>query len=59
MVLLHTLSTGGITYFEEAKEIFGLDKDDKILGFFHIGMPKSDIPDGKRKPIEAKVKWIS
>jgi nitroreductase len=32
------LSTGGVTYFEEAKEIFGLGKDDKLLGFFHIGM---------------------
>ncbi len=51
------LSTGGVTYFEETKEIFGLGKEDKILGFFHVGMPKSDVPDGKRKPVEAKVKW--
>ena len=28
------LSTGGITYFEEAKEFFGLEKEDKLLGFF-------------------------
>jgi nitroreductase len=53
------LSTGGITYFEEAKEIFGLGKEDKILGFFHIGMAKGDIPDGKRRPVGEKVKWIS
>lgn len=52
------LSTGGITYFEEAKEIFGLGKDDKLLGFFHLGIAKSDIPGGKRKPIEEKVKWV-
>src|SRR5690606_21047 len=28
------LSTGGITYFEEAKEFFGLGANDKLLGFF-------------------------
>lgn len=53
------LSTGGITYFEEAKEFFGLSKDDKLLGFFHVGMTASAPPDGRRKPLEEKVKWVS
>lgn len=52
------LSTGGITYFEEAKEIFGLEKEDKLIGFFHIGIPKTNLPEGRRKPIDEKVKWI-
>jgi nitroreductase len=52
------LSTGGVTYFEEAKEFFGLGADDKLLGFFHIGMPNREMPKGKRRPIEEKVKWI-
>lgn len=52
------LSTGGITYFEEAKAFFGLDEEDKLLGFFHIGMSKIDMPKGKRKSIEEKIKWI-
>ena len=52
------LSTGGITYFDEAKDFFGLGKDDKLLGFFHVGMPKQEIPDSKRKPIDDKVKWV-
>jgi nitroreductase len=52
------LSTGGVTYFEEAKEFFGLGADDKLLGFFHIGMPNREMPKGKRGPIEEKVKWI-
>lgn len=52
------LSTGGITYFEEAKAAFGLEENDKLLGFFHLGMPKGPVPDGKRKPIEQKVQWI-
>jgi nitroreductase len=52
------LSTGGITYFEEAKSFFGLEADDRLLGFFHVGVPKMAMPEGKRKPIEDKVKWI-
>jgi nitroreductase len=52
------LSTGGITYFEEAKSFFGLEADDKLLGFFHVGISKMAIPEGKRKPIEDKVRWI-
>lgn len=52
------LSTGGITYFEEAKEFFGLGSSDKLLGFFHLGISKTALPEGKRKPIEEKVNWI-
>jgi nitroreductase len=52
------LSSGGITYFEAAKELFGLEKDDKLLGFLHIGIPKGPVPDSKRKPIEEKVTWV-
>jgi nitroreductase len=52
------LSTGGITYFEEAKTFFGLEAEDSLLGFFHVGVPKRDLPKGKRKPVEEKFKWI-
>lgn len=52
------LSTGGITNFEEAKSFFGLNNEDKLCGFLHIGMPKGAVPDGRRKPIADKVKWV-
>lgn len=52
------LSTGGITFFEEAKPFFDLGPDDKLLGFMHVGMPKGPLPPGKRTPIGEKVKWI-
>ena len=52
------LGTGGITYFEEAKEFFDLGPDDKLLGFLHVGVPSREVPDGKRRPITEKVKWI-
>jgi nitroreductase len=53
------LSTGGITYFDDAKEFFGLTKEDKLLGFFHLGMIKSTPPEGRRKPVEEKTKWVT
>src|SRR5688572_555616 len=53
------LSTGGITYFEEAKTFFGLEGEDRLLGFFHVGVRKRDVPKGRRKPVEEKFKWIS
>jgi nitroreductase len=52
------ISTGGITFFEEAKPFFDLGADDKLLGFLHIGMPKGELIAGRRKSIEEKVKWV-
>ena len=51
--------TGGITYFEEAKPFFGLGPNDKLMGFFYVGMTNSRWPQGRRKPIEDKVAWVS
>jgi nitroreductase len=53
------LSTGGVTYFDEAKEFFGWGKEDRLIGFLNLGVINSQPTAGKRKPIEEKVKWIS
>jgi len=53
------LSTGGVTYFEAAKEIFGLEEEDKLIGFLHIGIPKTALPEGRRKPVNEKIKWVT
>ena len=53
------LSTGGVTNFEEAKIFFGLGKEDKLLGFLNIGMPKVTLPEGRRKSINEKVRWVN
>lgn len=52
--------TGGITYFEEAKEFFGLSGDDRFMGFFFIGKLRIDKwPAGIRKPYEEFVNWVN
>ena len=52
------LSTGGVTYFPEAKTAFGLSNEDKIIGFLHVGVPKHNNQISRRSSIEAKVKWV-
>ena len=53
------LSTGGVTYFEEAKAAFGLEPEDRLIGFFHMGIPKRNYAPGKRKPLEEVTAWVS
>lgn len=52
------LSTGGITYFPEAKPLFDLGEDDLLIGFIHVGKPKSSISGGKRKPLAEISNWV-
>lgn len=53
-------TTGGFQFYDEAKYFFGLEQEDKLLGFLFIGIPKKDLkaPKGFRKPIEDKVQWV-
>lgn len=51
--------TGGPTFWEEAREDFGLEGEDMLMGFFYIAKPATDNwPVGKREPIAEKVRWI-
>lgn len=52
------LSTGGITYFDGAAEPFGFGEDDKLIGFLHVGIPKSPPRDSKRTPVAEKARWV-
>jgi nitroreductase len=50
--------SGGITYREEAKDFFGLDPQDKLLGFFYLGYPEKAPKAGTRGDIKDKVVWV-
>jgi nitroreductase len=52
-------STGGITYFEDAKAFFNLEQEDKLMGFFHLGIPKRSYPESRRKPVEQVSHWVT
>lgn len=51
-------TTGGVTYNPKAKPFFGLEEDDKLMGFFYIGHVAVPSPEKARKPVEEKVEWI-
>ena len=51
-------STGGITYYEEARSFFGLGDRDKLLGFLFIGIPKQNSVVSGRNPVNEKVTWV-
>jgi nitroreductase len=51
-------TTGGVTFFEEAKPFYGLRPEDKLLGSFYVGTIKTPSPPGKRIPVEQKSRWI-
>jgi len=51
-------STGGITFIEEAKELFHLGEEDKLMGFFYLGYIKVPSPSVKRNPVEGKIIWV-
>jgi nitroreductase len=53
------LSTGGITYFQEAKEVFELSENDRLIGFLHVGIPKQIPLSGKRIPGKELTVWVA
>lgn len=53
------LSTGGITYFDEAKELFGLEAADRLIGFFHLGIPQRVSAPSSRKPVDEVSTWVT
>lgn len=50
--------SGGITYTQQALPFFDLEPQDQLLGFLYLGIPLSDWPEGHRKPIAEKIRWV-
>lgn len=53
------LSTGGVTYIDEAKAYFHLEPEDKLIGFFYIGKIKDAPKEMLRTPVDEKITFIS
>ena len=52
-------TTGGITYMDNAKSFFGLNSEDKLLGFFYLGYVAIPAVPSTRKPLSEKVVWVN
>ena len=51
-------STGGTTYDLEARDFFGLNENDRLMGFVMVGVPDKQPKEGRRGPIDEKVRWV-
>lgn len=51
--------TGGITYMEAGKEWLGLNREDRLMGFFYLGYIQ--IPSTARTPgpMSEKTRWVT
>ena len=52
-------NTGGATYSDETKAFLGLEENESCLGFFYLGYPSVNRPEGRRNTgIEEKIQWM-
>ncbi len=52
-------STGELAFRPETRELFGLEKGDRSLGFFYIGVAASEANKGRRlSSIHDKLRWV-
>lgn len=51
-------TTGGVTYYERARQWFGLEEQDKLLGFFYIGAVAIPSTGATRASLDEKVTWV-
>lgn len=50
--------TGEPAYHRKMKEAFGLQGEERLVGFVYVGYPDMSPPEGKRTPAAAKTVWL-
>ena len=55
------LSTGNIAYTREIHNFLGLSENERVIGFFQLGVPAAGVKEKQRKrtPASEKTTWIS
>jgi nitroreductase len=51
-------STGGPTFDPAARQFFGLDEGDRLMGFFYLGYVRVPSVTGARRPVQEKTIWV-
>jgi nitroreductase len=51
-------STGGPTFDPGAREFFGLEEGDRLMGFFYLGYIRVPSVAGTRRPVMEKTTWV-
>jgi nitroreductase len=51
-------TSGAVVMHEEVARAIGFAPDIKLYGFLYVGRPAVKWPDGQRKPLTAKTRWV-
>ena len=52
-------SSGTITYLPQTRQAMGLGENDKVLGFYYLGLTDDPWPQGRRfSDIDEKTEWV-
>jgi|HigsolmetaAR202D_1030399.scaffolds.fasta_scaffold17051_2 nitroreductase len=51
-------TSGAVVLHPHVAQVVGLQAPAKLLGFLYVGRPMVEWPQGVRRPIEEKVRWI-
>ncbi|HEY4208775.1 MAG TPA: nitroreductase [Puia sp.] len=51
-------TTGGVTFDPAAREFFGLENGDRLMGFFYLGYVRVPSVAGTRGPVSEKTIWV-
>lgn len=52
-------TSGKVVIHPHVAKVAGLEEPARLLGFLYVGMPKREWPQGIRRPIAQKVRWIT
>jgi nitroreductase len=51
-------TSGACAVHPHVAEAVGFAPDTRLLGFFYVGLPAVPWPEGKRRPLAPKVRWV-
>src|SRR5690606_38959868 len=51
-------TSGAVTVHDHVAKFVGLDASARLLGFITLGKPANQWPQGKRNPIQNKIRWV-
>ncbi len=51
-------TSGAVVMHDEVARAIGFAPDIKLYGFLYVGLPAVAWPDGQRKPLTEKVRWV-
>jgi nitroreductase len=52
-------TSGACATHDHVAEVVGFAPETRLFGFFYVGLPAAAWPEGRRRPLTEKVRWVS